>query len=163
MGREFPEHPVVGVGAVVLRRCAQSSEQSELEVLLVRRANPPLQGEWSLPGGVVELGESLEDAVRREVYEETALHVALHGVVEVFDTIHRTGDGRVQFHYVLIDYICSVRSGSMVAASDATDVCWRALRDLSESGSEALRAYTIQVIRRAATRFCLPDKASTPR
>jgi ADP-ribose pyrophosphatase YjhB (NUDIX family) len=148
MGREFPTQPVVGVGAVVLRRNATES----WEVLLVKRANPPSQGEWSLPGGVVELGERLEQAVVREVLEETGLAVEPVAIAEVLDSIvSESGTGsRIRFHYVLVDYVCRVLSGEAACATDALAVTWRTVQGLQESGECALRPKTLEVIRKAA-------------
>jgi len=111
----FPSRPVVGVGAVIF---------DGDRVLLVKRGHAPLTGEWSLPGGAVELGESLEAAVAREVLEETGLEVEVGPVVEVLDRVERTGDGRVEYHFVIIDYLCRVRGGRVAHGSDADDVSW---------------------------------------
>jgi ADP-ribose pyrophosphatase YjhB (NUDIX family) len=115
VARTYPERPIVGVGAVVLQGN---------RVLLVRRANEPLKGEWSLPGGAVDVGESLRDAVKREVREETCLEIEVGPVVEVLDRIRREADGRVRFHYVLVDFVCRPTAGIALAASDAEDVVW---------------------------------------
>jgi len=112
-GREYPERPLVGVGGVVL---------DGEKVLLVRRAQAPLQGEWSLPGGLVEVGERLAHAVRREIAEETGLNVRVEGVVKVLDRITRDPEKRVRFHYVLVDYLCRVVGGELRHGSDVTDV-----------------------------------------
>jgi ADP-ribose pyrophosphatase YjhB (NUDIX family) len=106
---------VVGVGAVVV---------DGDRVLLVRRAHPPLQGEWSLPGGAVETGETLEAAVAREVLEETGLEVEVGPVAGVVDRIHRDAGGRVEYHYVVVDYLCRPRGGRLACASDAADARW---------------------------------------
>lgn len=119
--RSRPDHPVVGVGAVVFQDDA---------VLLVKRAHAPLMGEWSLPGGVVELGESLEAAVAREIAEETGLAVGVGPVVAVFDRVTVLRDGGVEFHYVIIDYLCVVRGGTLARGSDAEDACFAALEEL---------------------------------
>ena len=115
MAHEYPGAPVVGVGAVVVDGDS---------VLLVRRAHPPRQGEWSLPGGKVELGEALEDAVRRELREETGLEVAVGPLVELFDRVHRDDAGRVRYHFVIADYLCRPAGGSLRAGDDAAEVAW---------------------------------------
>lgn len=122
MPREYPEFPIVGVGAVILE---------EDRVLLVQRAHAPLKGEWSLPGGALELGESLEQGIRREVLEETGLIVEPLSIIEVLDRIARDDDGRIKFHYVLIDYLCRVTGGSLSCATDAADARWVTRDDLS--------------------------------
>ncbi len=137
MSRDYPSLPIVGVGAVIVR---------EAEVLIVRRANPPLQGEWSIPGGALELGEKLRDGVAREVREETGLEVEVGPVLDVFDSIFPDGEGRTQYHYVLIDYLCHLRSGSAVAASDASELRWARAEELAGLG---MRQVTIDVIRKA--------------
>jgi len=138
--RCYPEAPIVGVGAVVVRNVARMPE-----VLLVRRANPPLQGEWSLPGGALEVGEKLREGVAREVLEETGLEVSVGPVLEVFDSIFPDAEGRTQYHYVLIDYLCHPRSGSEAAGSDASELRWASDEELEALG---LRQITIDVIRK---------------
>ena len=116
MRREYPEAPIVGVGAVVI---------DGTKVLLVRRGREPLKGEWSLPGGALELGETLQQGVVREVLEETGLMVAPGGILEILDRI--TPDetsGRVRYHYVLIDFVCHVTGGALCAGTDAEEVRW---------------------------------------
>lgn len=112
--REFPQTPLVGVGAVVVH---------EGRVLLVRRGSEPLKGHWTLPGGVLEVGETLVEGVAREVREETGLLVEPLELVELLDRIHRE-DGRVRYHYVIADYLCRVTGGELRAASDADEVRW---------------------------------------
>ena len=118
----FPDRPVVGVGAVVL---------DGGRVLLVKRGHEPLKGEWSLPGGKVELGETLEAAIAREVLEETGLAVEVGPVIEVFDRIYRAPDGRVEYHYVLVDYLCHSIGDRITSGSDADEVRWVATDDLA--------------------------------
>jgi 8-oxo-dGTP diphosphatase len=113
--REYPDRPVVGIGAVVVQ---------DGKVLLVKRRYAPLAGEWSLPGGGVEVGETLEACVVREMREETGLDVEVGPVIEVFDRITQDADGRVQYHYVLVDYLCWPLAGELVPASDVADAAW---------------------------------------
>jgi 8-oxo-dGTP diphosphatase len=114
--REFPEAPIIGVGAVVI---------DGTKVLLVRRGQEPLKGEWSLPGGALELGETLQQGVVREVLEETGLIVVPGGIIEILDRITQDeASGRVRYHYVLIDFVCHVTGGTLCSASDAEDVRW---------------------------------------
>jgi ADP-ribose pyrophosphatase YjhB (NUDIX family) len=114
MQREFPEAPLVGVGAVVV---------DAGRVLLIRRGREPAKGQWSLPGGLLELGESLEEGVRREVKEETGLEVEPLELVELINRVLRQGE-RVQYHYVIADYLCRVTGGVLRASSDAEEVRW---------------------------------------
>jgi ADP-ribose pyrophosphatase YjhB (NUDIX family) len=142
--REYPERPLVGVGGVVI-----DGER----VLLVRRAHPPLQGEWSLPGGLVEVGESLADAVRREIAEETGLRVRVEGIIKVIDRITfatgRDKQKRVRFHYVLVDFLCHVEGGTLEAQSDASEARWVRLPDIAQY---SLRPATLRVIQTAMKR-----------
>lgn len=114
MQREFPSSPLVGVGAVVVH---------EGRVLLVQRGHEPAKGQWSLPGGLIDVGESLREAVIREVREETGLIVEPVELIELLERIHRDGD-RVRYHYVIADYLCRVAGGTLAAASDADAVRW---------------------------------------
>ena len=135
--RTYPERPIVAVGAVIL---------DGDRVLLVKRANEPLKGTWSLPGGAVEIGETLEAALVREVREETCLDVAVGPVIEVLDSIRRDVGGLVEYHYVIVDYRCRVRGGTAARGSDAADVQWVSADLLERYGvSDA----AVAVIRRA--------------
>jgi 8-oxo-dGTP diphosphatase len=145
--RIYPDRPIVGVGAVVVEHD---------RVLLVRRANEPLKGEWSLPGGAVEVGETLGAAVAREVLEETGLAVEVGPVVEVLDRIRPDPDGRVRYHYVLIDYLCRPIGGTLACASDAAEVAWAALTELGEYG---VADSAIAVIRKAFDLVAPPKPA----
>jgi 8-oxo-dGTP diphosphatase len=122
--REYPARPIVGVGAVVYvtpgdaaALCLPASG-----VILVKRGHQPLAGEWSLPGGTLEVGERLEVAIAREVAEETGLTVRVGPVVDVFDRIMRDDQERVQYHFVLVDYLCRPAGGTLRAGSDAADI-----------------------------------------
>ena len=115
MKREYPESPLVGVGAVIVQ---------DQRVLLIRRGQAPLLGEWSLPGGVLECGETLREAVVREAREETGLVVETGEMLGVYERVIRGDDGRVRYHYVLIDFLCRPAGGELEAASDAADVRW---------------------------------------
>lgn len=135
-GREYPARPIVGIGVAVLRPGA---------VLLVRRARPPNLGAWSLPGGGQELGETAEQAARRELLEETGLTVgALHLAANV-DSIARDEAGRVRFHYTIIDFATRWVAGEPVAATDVTEAAWAKLDALDEFNlwSEAHRVIAI--------------------
>lgn len=153
MGQEYPAQPVPAVAAVVVRE----EPAGRLSALLTRRANPPSQGEWSLPGGMLELGETLQVGVVREVLEETGILVEPLAVLEVLDHIIRDEaecnanelgqkEGRVRFHYVLIDFLCRADGGSVAAASDALEACWVSQNELNEAGAFGLSAKTLQVI-----------------
>jgi mutator protein MutT len=135
--REYPERPIVGVGAVIV---------DGNRVLLVRRANEPLKGEWSLPGGAVETGETLEVAVAREVREETGLDVDVGPIVDVLDRIRFDAEGRTRFHYVLVDFLCRPNGGTLACSSDALDAIWAPLVELHDHG---VADTTISVIQKA--------------
>ncbi|HEV7673350.1 MAG TPA: NUDIX domain-containing protein [Candidatus Angelobacter sp.] len=135
--REYPDRPIVGVGAVIIH---------EARVLLVKRGSPPLLGEWSLPGGVVELGETLRAAAEREALEETGLIVRAGEVLEVLDRIISGKDAAPQYHYVLIDFLCTVNGGELRAGGDAADVRWA---DENELGNYKLEQPAVDVIRKA--------------
>jgi mutator protein MutT len=122
--RAYPDRPFVGVGAVIVDGAAR--------VLLVKRRFEPLAGQWSLPGGAVDVGETLEACVIREMAEETGLDVEVGRVIEVFDRIMHDAEGRVQYHYVLVDYVCRPAGGTLTAASDVADVAWVAEGALAE-------------------------------
>jgi len=114
-GREYPSVPRVGVGAVVL---------DAGRVLLVRRGKPPLAGKWSLPGGMLELGETTAEAARREVAEECGLQIRVGEVAGILDRVVRDVEGRIRYHWVLVDYVAFVESGELCAASDADEAQW---------------------------------------
>ena len=123
MGRAYPSQPVAGVGAIVFQKD---------EVLLVRRGTAPQKGLWSLPGGALELGESLHQGVRREVLEETGLEVRVLEFAEAFERIMTDDNGAVEYHYVLLDYLCEPVGGVLAAGDDAAEAAWVNRADLSE-------------------------------
>ena len=139
--REYPERPYLGVGAVII---------DGDRVLLVKRGTAPLKGEWSLPGGVLEVGETLREGIVREVLEETGLRIEPLELAGVYDRIIPDADGKPQYHYVLVDYIGKVTGGELRAGSDVTDVRWE---HEAEIVGLRLAAATEQVIREVFERL----------
>lgn len=135
MKREYPDAPLVGVGAIIIEHD---------QVVLVRRGHPPLAGEWSIPGGVLEVGETLRHAAVREALEETGLRVEVGELLGVYDRVLRDADGRTRYHYVLIDFLCRRIAGDFRAADDAAEARWFARPEL---GALALAEDTADVIR----------------
>ena len=135
--REYPVAPLVGVGALIVY---------DDRIVLVRRGHEPAKGEWTIPGGLVKLGESLADAVAREAFEETGLIVEPRLLVELLERIFPDEQGRVRFHYVLADYLCTVVEGTLNAGSDAADAAWV---DRSKLDGYELAPVTKRVIRKA--------------
>lgn len=135
MSRQYPDRPFVGIGVVVIHRG---------RVLLARRGNPPRAGDWSLPGGAQTVGETVFAAARREVREETGLDVEVLGVVDVVDSIQRDADGRVRFHYTLIDVVAQSDGDGATAGDDAAAVGWFSLDELA---GLALWSETERIIR----------------
>jgi ADP-ribose pyrophosphatase YjhB (NUDIX family) len=121
-GRDYPQRPILGVGAIIFR---------EGDVLLIKRGREPSAGLWSIPGGAVKLGETVAAALRREVFEEVGLKVKVGPLVAVADRVFRDPQGRIQYHYVLLDYLCQVVSGTLAAASDAASARFVPLGELS--------------------------------
>jgi len=115
MKREYPDSPLVGVGAIIIE---------DDRVLLVKRGHPPLAGEWSIPGGVLEVGETLREAAIREAMEETGLEVEPSDLLGVYERVLRDADERTLYHYVLIDFLCSRISGEPHPAGDADEAQW---------------------------------------
>ena len=136
MQREFPSFPLVGVGAVVVH---------DGRVLLVQRGTEPAKGQWSIPGGLIEVGEPLSSAVAREVLEETGLVVEPVELIELLDRIHRDGD-RIRYHYVIADYLCRVTGGTLLAASDADAVRWVERSEWSSHSALRIDPITTRVI-----------------
>ena len=136
MQREYPEAPLDRVGAVIVH---------EGRVLLVQRGHEPLKGRWSIPGGLIEIGEMLHEAVVREVREETGLEIEPVELVELLDRIHREGD-RVRYHYVIADYLCRVVGGTLKAADDADAVRWVERAEWNSHSALKLEPITVRVI-----------------
>jgi mutator protein MutT len=135
--RLYPDAPVAAVGAVVVDEAGR--------VLLIRRGKEPQMGAWSLPGGAVELGETLEQAICREVLEETGLVVRVAELVEALERILRDADGRVEYHYVLVDFLCRADGGgSLLCASDAAEARWVSAAAMGEYGLDAVTARVIR-------------------
>jgi 8-oxo-dGTP diphosphatase len=135
--REYPRSPVVAVGGVIV---------DDGKVLLIRRAKEPSLGQWSIPGGAVEVGEKLKEALRREIREETGLEVCVGEIVEVLDRIVPDAAGNVEYHYVLVDFACAVESGDLRPSSDVGDARWARRQELPRFG---LRPDTLRVIEKA--------------
>ena len=123
MSREYPDYPRVGVGAIVLH---------EGRVLLVKRGHAPGLGLWSVPGGLVDIGETTVDAARREVQEECSLKVRIAGLVGVLDRVTRDAGGRVRYHWVLVDYLAVARGGTLCAGDDAADARWVRIDEVAQ-------------------------------
>ncbi|MGQ9492391.1 MAG: NUDIX hydrolase [Anaerolineae bacterium] len=123
MHRKYPKAPIVGVGAVVV---------SQGKVLLIRRGNAPNQGQWSIPGGIVELGETMAQAAIREVHEECQVEIEPGDVLSIYELIQRDEKGRIQYHYVLIDLMARYVRGEPVAGTDAMEVRWAEEADLDK-------------------------------
>ncbi len=147
--REYPEQPLVGVGGVVI---------DDLRALLIRRASAPLEGQWSIPGGLLEVGETLEHGVKRELAEETGLEVRVIEILEVFERIFPAppkldgtpGDpSRPQYHFVILDYLCELRGGTLSAASDASEFTWAREEELAKFD---LTVAATRVLRKAFAR-----------
>jgi 8-oxo-dGTP diphosphatase len=115
MKRMYPDQPIVGVGAAIIK---------DNKIALIKRGNEPSRGKWTIPGGLVELGESLEHAVIRETKEEVCLDVENPCLIDVVDNVDLDERGKVKYHYVIIDYLVQVKKGSIQAASDAAELRW---------------------------------------
>ena len=113
MKRLYPDQPIVGIGVVIVRDC---------RIALIKRANEPSKGKWTIPGGLVELGESVEEAVIREAKEETCLEIENPQLIDVVGNVDLDSNGKVKYHYVIIDYLVHVKSGNILAASDAEEL-----------------------------------------
>jgi 8-oxo-dGTP diphosphatase len=122
MQRRYPVCPLIGVGALIHRGG---------KIVVVKRENEPAKGLWSIPGGLLELGERVYDGVKREVMEETGLDVEIDRLLDVIDNIVYDDDGKICYHYVLIDYLCSSSQGDLKAATDVTEAQWIKLKDVN--------------------------------
>ncbi|KPK88609.1 MAG: hypothetical protein AMJ94_14585 [Deltaproteobacteria bacterium SM23_61] len=150
MNRKYPDQPIVGVGGIIFR---------EEQVLLVKRGKEPGLGQWSIPGGVVRRGETLKEAVVREILEETHLKVEVLALAKVLERIFRDPDGRVAYHYVLVDFLCRFLDGALQPDSDAQDARFVPLKDLP---SYEVVPVTLEVIRRADWLRKNPEAEITP-
>jgi mutator protein MutT len=119
--RIYPERPLVGVGAIIIARG---------KILLEKRKNEPGRGQWSIPGGLVELGESVEQTAIREVKEETGLEVEKPEHIDVVDNIDLDEEGKVRYHFIIIDYLVKLKGGNVEASSDAAELRWVAFEDV---------------------------------
>ncbi|MGB9700112.1 MAG: NUDIX hydrolase [Thermodesulfobacteriota bacterium] len=150
MIRKYPQHPLIGVGGVIFQ---------DDQVLLIKRGKEPALGQWSIPGGVVGVGETLKEAVVREVREETHLEVEVLNLVKVIERIFREPDGRISYHYVLLDFLCQIKEGELEADSDAQEACFVPLAELN---NYSLTSATREVIYRANWMRQNPSKLSPP-
>lgn len=123
--REYPLRPVVGVGGVVI---------ADGRALLIRRGHAPLEGQWSIPGGTLETGETIVEGIRRELAEETGIEVRVGDLIEVFERIFRDKDAKVQYHFVILDYLCEMAGGNTRAGGDVVDVAWASENELGRFG-----------------------------
>ena len=143
--RRYPTRPIVGVGTVVL--------DGDM-VLMIQRGKPPRQGSWSLPGGAQELGETIHEAARREVREETGLEIEIFGLIDVVDSVRPDADDKIEYHYTLIDVAGHAVGGTLMAGGDAQDCRWftRPEIDAMDIWSETKR-----IIALAVDRYGTPD------
>jgi len=125
MRRRYPEHPLVGVGALIFTRSGRRGP-----ILLVERGGEPLRGYWSLPGGLLETGELLEDGIRREVFEETGLRIEPVRRFDIFERIMNDKAGKTEYHYILVDYVCRVIGGELRAGDDVSRALWVRRKEL---------------------------------
>lgn len=136
--REYPERPLVGVGVILIRDC---------QILLVKRGHEPNKGLWSIPGGLIKLGETAEEAAIREVKEETGLEVSIGAVAGIFNVIIKDADSKIKYHYVIIDYFGEVVGGTLQPGTDVTDVKWFEFNELD-------KIETAPTVRKAIEMFC---------
>jgi 8-oxo-dGTP diphosphatase len=137
--REYPQWPVVGVGGVVI---------ADGRALLIRRGHAPLEGQWSIPGGTLEVGETIGEGISRELLEETEIEVRVLDLIEVFERIFRDKDGKVQYHFVILDYLCEMAGGRARAGGDVVDAAWAGEAEL---GRFELTETATRVVKKAFT------------
>lgn len=148
--REYPERPMAGVGGVVI---------SNGRALLIRRGGPPLEGQWSIPGGMLEVGETIIEGVRRELAEETGIEVRVGGLIEVFERISLDAAGKTRYHFVVLDYLCEAIRGEARAGSDVTDVAWASPSELKKySLTETATRVIVKAFEMARERDALPGQ-----
>lgn len=121
--REYPEHPIVAVGGVVI---------ADSRALLIRRGQAPLEGRWSIPGGILELGETISEGIARELLEETGIEAKPTELLEVYEKVFRDASGRAQYHFVILDYLCEFRGGTARPGGDVTAVAWASEEELAQ-------------------------------
>jgi len=150
MVRKYPQQPIIGVGGVIFQND---------QVLLIKRGKEPALGQWSIPGGVVRVGETLKEAVVREVREETHLEVEVLALAKVIERIFHEPDGRISYHYVLLDFLCQIKNGELKADSDAQEACFVPLTELNNYN---LTSATQEVIPRANLMRQTPSSLCPP-
>lgn len=146
--REYPERPILAVGGVVVH---------EGRVLLIRRGQRPLEGRWSIPGGIVELGETIADAVGRELKEETGVCVRVLDLIEIYEKVARDEVGAAQYHFVILDYRCEFVEGTAVAGGDVTEAAWVSESELPKMG---LTKAALRVVKKGLEAAQRPRAAS---
>ncbi len=135
--REYPERPIVAVGGVVIH---------DSRALLIRRGQPPLEGRWSIPGGILEVGETIAEGIERELREETGVQVRVLELIEIYEKVFRDRDDQPQYHFVILDYLCDFVEGTAEPGGDVTEVVWASEQQLD---SLALTGAANRVIRKA--------------
>jgi len=150
MKRKYPDRPIIGVGGIIFQ---------EDQVLLIKRGMEPSLGQWSIPGGAVHVGETLEEAVRREILEETHLEVEVLTLAKVLDRIFHDPEGRVVYHYVLVDFLCRCKAGELKSDTDAQDARFVSFQDLP---SYQIAPVTLEVIHRADRLRKNPETWNSP-
>jgi 8-oxo-dGTP diphosphatase len=135
--RSYPERPIIAVGGVVIY---------DSRVLLIRRGQPPLEGRWSIPGGILEIGETIAEGIEREMREETSVQVRVRDLIEIYEKVLRDEEERPQYHFVILDYVCEFVEGTAEAGGDVSEVMWASEQELE---SLMLTTAANRVIRKA--------------